>query len=239
MIDAAAESRRRTEDLVTAVGRQPLPIAQCPRHRLRADRHRPGGGVRLRRHPGLPRPARRRHPHDPRQLQPGHDHDRRGRRRRRLHRAAHADVIRRVIQRERPDGLLPTLGGQTGLNLAVQVAELGILDRYGVRLLGTPLSAIKQAEDRALFKELLDEIGEPAVDSAIVTSIEEAREFAKQVPLPLVIRPAFTLGGTGGGVAHTPEELDRIVASGTQRQPDPPDPARAVADSAGKRSSTR
>src|SRR5215212_3898229 len=76
-----------------------------------------------------------------------------------------AEVVRRVIQRERPDGLLPTLGGQTGLNLAVQVADLGILDRYGVRLLGTPLSAIKQAEDRSLFRDLLNRTGEPVVDS--------------------------------------------------------------------------
>ena len=129
------------------------------------------------------------------------------------------DVIRRVIQRESPDGLLPTIGGQTGLNLAVAVAELGILDQYGVRLLGTPLSAIKRAEDRALFKALLDEIGEPAVASAIVHSHDEAHAFAKQVPLPLVIRPAYTLGGTGGGVARTPEELDRIVGSGLNASP--------------------
>ncbi|MDP9472947.1 MAG: carbamoyl phosphate synthase large subunit, partial [Chloroflexota bacterium] len=81
------------------------------------------------------------------------------------------DVIRRVIQRERPDGLLPTLGGQTGLNLAVQVARLGILERYGVRLLGTPLEAIERAEDRALFKQLLDKLGEPTVASTIVTTL--------------------------------------------------------------------
>src|SRR5689334_69633 len=129
------------------------------------------------------------------------------------------DVVRRVIQRERPDGLLPTLGGQTGLNLAVQVADLGILDRYGVRLLGTPLTAIKQAEDRALFKDLLIRIGEPVVESTIVTNVAEARAFAGEVPLPLVIRPAFTLGGTGGGVARTPEELDRIVAGGIDASP--------------------
>ncbi|HEV2527750.1 MAG TPA: carbamoyl-phosphate synthase large subunit [Thermomicrobiales bacterium] len=129
------------------------------------------------------------------------------------------EVVRRIIQRERPDGLLPTLGGQTGLNLAVQVAKLGILEEYGVRLLGTPLEAIERAEDRALFKELLEQIGEPSVPSAIVTSVEQAREFAKEVPLPLVIRPAFTLGGTGGGVAHTPEELDRIVTSGITASP--------------------
>ena len=129
------------------------------------------------------------------------------------------EVIRRVIQRERPDGLLPTLGGQTGLNLAVRVAELGILDEYGVRLLGTPLSAIQKAEDRELFKELLIELGEPVVESAIVHSLEEARAFAEVVPLPLVIRPAYTLGGSGGGVASTPEELERIVSSGLNASP--------------------
>ncbi len=129
------------------------------------------------------------------------------------------EVVRRVILRERPDGLLPTLGGQTGLNLAVQIADLGILDRYGVRLLGTPIAAIKRAEDRALFKQLLEEIGEPVVDSAIVTTGEEARAFAERVPLPLVIRPAFTLGGTGGGVAQTPAELDQTVASGLNASP--------------------
>ncbi|MCC6945346.1 MAG: carbamoyl phosphate synthase large subunit, partial [Thermomicrobiales bacterium] len=92
------------------------------------------------------------------------------------------EVIRRVIQREKPDGLLPTLGGQTGLNLAVRVAEAGILDQYGVRLLGTQLESIKMAEDRALFKQLLEDIGEPAVESAIVESVGEARAFAKDVP---------------------------------------------------------
>ncbi len=129
------------------------------------------------------------------------------------------DVIRRVIQRERPEGLLPTLGGQTGLNLAVKVAELGILDQYNVRLLGTPLEAIQMAEDRALFKDLLERIGEPAIPSVIITSLEEAREFVKTTPLPLVIRPAYTLGGTGGGVAHTLEDLDRIVTSGLNASP--------------------
>jgi carbamoyl-phosphate synthase large subunit len=129
------------------------------------------------------------------------------------------DVIRRIIQRERPDGILATIGGQTGLNLAVKVAELGILDRYGVRLLGTPLEAIQMAEDRELFKELLERIGEPAIEGQIVHTVEEAREFATKVPLPLVVRPAYTLGGTGGGVATTPEELDKIVTSGLNASP--------------------
>lgn len=129
------------------------------------------------------------------------------------------EVVRRVIQRERPQGLLPTLGGQTGLNLAVAVAERGILDRYGVRLLGTPLSAIKQAEDRALFRDLLIELGEPVVDSAIITSLDQAMAFANEVPLPLVIRPAYTLGGTGGGVATTMAELESISSGGLNASP--------------------
>jgi carbamoyl-phosphate synthase large subunit len=129
------------------------------------------------------------------------------------------EVVRRIIQRERPDGLLPTLGGQTGLNLAVAVAERGILDRYGVRLLGTPLSAIKQAEDRELFRDLLIRLGEPIVDSRIVTSLEEARQFVTEVPLPLVVRPAYTLGGTGGGIATTMTELESIVLGGLDASP--------------------
>ena len=129
------------------------------------------------------------------------------------------EVVKRVIQRERPDGLLPTLGGQTGLNLAVQVADRGTLERYGVDLLGTPLSAIKQAEDRSLFRDLLNRIGEPVVDSAIITSVDQAFEFVLKVPLPLVIRPAYTLGGTGGGVATTKAELESIVSSGLNASP--------------------
>ena len=129
------------------------------------------------------------------------------------------DVIRRVIQRERPEGMLATIGGQTGLNLAVKVSELGILDHYGVRLLGTPLEAIQMAEDRELFKDLLGRIGEPAIQGQIIHSIEEARAFVEEVPLPLVIRPAYTLGGTGGGVAHTMADLDRIVTTGLRASP--------------------
>src|SRR5688572_4483231 len=129
------------------------------------------------------------------------------------------EVVKRVIQRERPEGLLPTLGGQTGLNLAVAVADRGTLDQYGVRVLGTPLSAIKQAEDRSLFRDLLNRIGEPVVESAIVTSLDQAFEFAMNVPLPLVIRPAYTLGGTGGGVATTNAELESIVGSGLNASP--------------------
>ncbi len=129
------------------------------------------------------------------------------------------DVIRRVIQRERPDGLLATLGGQTGLNLAVQVHRLGILDQYGVRLLGTPLAAIEQAEDRSLFKQMLEGLGEPVVPSVIATTVQQAVDFASVVPLPLVIRPAYTLGGTGGGIAHTMDDLRRIAGGGIAASP--------------------
>ncbi len=129
------------------------------------------------------------------------------------------EVIRRIIMREKPDGLLPTLGGQTALNLAVQLAEMGILEQYNVKLLGTPLDAIRKAEDRELFKNLLGEIDEPVVDSAIIHTLSEAREFAASAPLPLIVRPAYTLGGTGGGVARTPQELDEIVSGGLAASP--------------------
>ena len=129
------------------------------------------------------------------------------------------EVIERIIEAERPDGLLPTLGGQTGLNLAVELAEAGILDRYGVRLLGTPLESIQLAEDRARFRGLLHRIGEPAPDSAIVESWERAREAREAIGLPLVVRPAYTLGGTGGGIAHTPDEYERIVRGGLAASP--------------------
>jgi carbamoyl-phosphate synthase large subunit len=120
------------------------------------------------------------------------------------------DFAERVIARERPDGLLPTLGGQTGLNLAAQLAEAGILDRYGVRLLGTPLSAIQKAEDRDLFRETMRLIGEPVPESWIVESEEQLREVARICPYPAIVRPAYTLGGTGGGIAYSEEELLHI-----------------------------
>jgi carbamoyl-phosphate synthase large subunit len=129
------------------------------------------------------------------------------------------EVLERVIARERPDGLLPTLGGQTGLNLAVALADAGVLDRYNVRLLGTPLETIKKAEDRELFKELLRSIGQPVPESETVTSMAEARRVEERIGLPLVIRPAFTLGGTGGGIATTEAEFEAIVANGLDASP--------------------
>ena len=129
------------------------------------------------------------------------------------------EVLTRIIAAERPDGVLPTLGGQTGLNLAVDLADAGVLDEYDVRLLGTPLNTIRNAEDRELFRQLLSDIGEPVLPSAIVESMEEAYEALNTLPLPLVVRPAYTLGGTGGGICTTMDEFNTIVASGLAASP--------------------
>lgn len=124
------------------------------------------------------------------------------------------EVLARIIERERPDGLLPTLGGQTGLNLAVELADSGILDKYNIKLLGTPLETIKKAEERSLFKQLILNIGEPIPDSITANTVSEAINFALIIGLPLIIRPSFTLGGTGGGIAYNMAELEAIVAGG-------------------------
>ena len=128
-------------------------------------------------------------------------------------------VLTRIIERERPDGLLPTLGGQTGLNLAVELADMGILERHNVRLLGTPLETIKTAEERSLFKKLLIDIGEPVPASTTVNSVEEAERFAEATGLPLVVRPSYTLGGSGGGIAYNADDLRRTVAAGLAASP--------------------
>jgi carbamoyl-phosphate synthase large subunit len=124
------------------------------------------------------------------------------------------EFCERVIERERPDALLPTLGGQTGLNLATQLSDNGILEKYNVKVLGTPLSAIKTAEDRDLFRALMREIKEPVPESWIVTNEDELRAAMDLVPYPCIIRPAYTLGGTGGGIADTREELWEIGRKG-------------------------
>ena len=129
------------------------------------------------------------------------------------------EVLERVIQRERPDGILPTLGGQTGLNLAVALADAGVLDRYNVRLLGTPLETIRKSEDRDLFRQFLHELGEPEPNNVSVTTMEEAQMRARELGLPLVIRPAYTLGGTGGGIAETWDEFEAIVGNGLALSP--------------------
>ena len=124
------------------------------------------------------------------------------------------ESLEKIIAAERPDGIIPGLGGQTGLNLAVELSEAGILAKYGVELLGTNLEAIKKAEDRDEFKQMMHQISEPIPESGIFTDYPSAKSFAEKVGFPLIIRPAYTLGGTGGGIAHDEEELKEIVTRG-------------------------
>ena len=129
------------------------------------------------------------------------------------------EAIEKIIERERPDALLPTLGGQTGLNLAMDLHRAGVLARHGVRFLGADADVIRRAEDREAFKQLLLDIGEPVPPSSVCESVMDARAFAAEVGLPLVVRPAYTLGGTGGGFVTTSEELDRVVRGGLAASP--------------------
>ncbi len=117
--------------------------------------------------------------------------------------------LEEIIKRERPDAILPTLGGQTALNLAVQLHELGILQKYGVKLIGSSIEAIKKAEDRELFKRSMGKIGLKVPESTFVQSVEEGLKFAKDIGFPLILRPSFTLGGTGGGIAYNFEDLEK------------------------------
>ena len=129
------------------------------------------------------------------------------------------EVLQLVIERERPDALLPTLGGQTGLNLAVALAERGVLDRFGVELIGAKLEAIRKAEDRELFKAAMQKIGLALPCSGYARSLEEALDVIRAVGYPAIIRPSFTLGGTGGSVAWNPEELEGAIRWGLQQSP--------------------
>ena len=129
------------------------------------------------------------------------------------------EFVARVIERERPQALLPTLGGQTGLNTAVALAEDGTLDRFGVELIGAKLPAIKKAEDRELFKAAMQKIGLSLPRSANVKSLEEARAIVAKIGYPAIIRPSFTLGGTGGSIAYNPEELEEAIRWGLQQSP--------------------
>jgi len=123
-------------------------------------------------------------------------------------------VVRNIIEKEKPDSILPTLGGQTGLNIAMELFEQGYLDQSGVRLLGTNVDSIYRAEDRDAFKQTMIEIGEPVIESVIVDEVPAAIEFASVVGYPVIVRPAYTLGGAGGGIAENPAELARICADG-------------------------
>ncbi len=121
------------------------------------------------------------------------------------------EAVTRIIERERPDGLLPTLAGQTGLNVAVGLADAGVLEKYNVRTLGTPVQTIRNASNRELFKNLLTSIGEPMVESGTATNIEDARKVAEQIGFPLIVRPSYTLGGTGGGMASNMDEFNELA----------------------------
>lgn len=127
--------------------------------------------------------------------------------------------VSHIIRKERPDALLPTLGGQTGLNMAVELQKSGILEEYGVEVLGTKLSAINQAEDRELFRALMKELNEPVPESDIVNTVQAAVNFAEEIGYPVIVRPAFTMGGTGGGIANNVEELAEITSFGLKYSP--------------------
>lgn len=129
------------------------------------------------------------------------------------------DFVTEVIRKERPYGLLATLGGQVGLNMAVSLSEAGVLEKYNVKLLGTTLAAIKQAEDRELFKEAMKRINQPVPESDIFSDVDEAVAFANRIGYPIIIRPAYTLGGTGGGIASNEEEMYMIALRGIKLSP--------------------
>ena len=129
------------------------------------------------------------------------------------------EFVTRILRKERPDALLPTLGGQTGLNMAMELSKAGILEELGVELLGTKLSAIDQAEDRDLFKQLMEDLEQPIPESEIVNTVEEAVAFATEIGYPVIVRPAFTLGGTGGGMCANEEELREIAENGLKLSP--------------------
>ncbi|MHA8138413.1 carbamoyl-phosphate synthase large subunit [Lactobacillaceae bacterium Scapto_B20] len=129
------------------------------------------------------------------------------------------EFVSKIIRKELPDAILPTLGGQTGLNMAKQLADSGILDELKIELLGTKLHAIEEAEDRELFKDLMERLNEPVPESSIATTLAEAQAFVDEVGFPVVIRPAYTLGGTGGGFAYNQEQFDEITANGLELSP--------------------
>jgi len=124
------------------------------------------------------------------------------------------DVVARIVEREQPDALLPTLGGQTGLNTAIKVAEMGTLDRFDVEMIGATVASIQKAEDRDLFRAAMDNIGLRVPKSGIATDMQTVRAIARDIGFPIIVRPSFTLGGTGGGVAYNPEDLEKVAQAG-------------------------
>jgi carbamoyl-phosphate synthase large subunit len=130
-----------------------------------------------------------------------------------------AEVVEKIIAREKPDCLLPTLGGQTALNVTVELAESGALERHGVELIGADLLSIKKAEDREMFRQAMANVGLRVPESGIATSFEQACEVIERIGYPAIIRPSFTLGGEGAGVALGPEDKERVVLWGLDRSP--------------------
>ena len=129
------------------------------------------------------------------------------------------EAIEKVIEKERPDSLLAGMGGQTGLNLAVQLSDAGILDKYNVKVIGTSIESIKKGEDRDTFRETMRQINQPVIESDIVTNLEDGLIYADKIGYPVIVRPAYTLGGTGGGIAENKEELVEILTHGLQLSP--------------------
>lgn len=129
------------------------------------------------------------------------------------------DVVKKIIKLEKPDSILSTLGGQTGLTLCMELAEQGFLEENNVKLLGANPLTIHKAEDRQAFKDTMAAIGEPCIPSEITENVEEALVIAKKITYPVIVRPAFTLGGTGGGIANTPDELREIATNGIRLSP--------------------
>ena len=129
------------------------------------------------------------------------------------------EVVKRIIKKEKPQGFLSTLGGQSGLTLGMQLAKEGFFEKENVQLLGASLDTIEKAEDRQIFKDVMEEIGEPVIPSLVVNDVDAALNFAEEIGYPVIVRPAFTLGGSGGGMAATPEELHEIAENGLRTSP--------------------
>ncbi len=126
------------------------------------------------------------------------------------------EFVEKVIEKERPDSLLAGMGGQTGLNLAIELYEKGILDKYNVKVIGTSIESIKEGEDRELFRDMMNRINQPVIQSEIITDLDAGIAFARKIGYPVIVRPAYTLGGTGGGIANNEEELIETLTSGLQ-----------------------
>ena len=126
------------------------------------------------------------------------------------------DVVAMIVEREKPDALLPTLGGQTGLNTAIEVSKLGVLEKFGVEMIGASIAAIKKAEDRDLFRQAMTNIGLRIPNSGIAQNTGEVRKIAADIGFPIIVRPSFTLGGTGGGVAYNSDDLYKLSRAGLE-----------------------